>query len=565
MLLLMMVLTATTAWGQTRYLTLDPNYEGALGVIIPVENDYISGGYHYSLTNFNPANYPQFIREGCSIVGWSTSPTGKIEYAHKSTVTLEGNLTLYARWEVTSGDMKYLITSESPKTVELTKYIGSTQVFLISPVPASITIGGNSYAVTSIGDNAFEDCIGLKSINIPASVTTIGSDAFYGCTGLSSVTFADNCQLTNIENYAFINCNNAGFTSITIPASVQSIGDYAFLGCTYLRSIDVDNDNANYASEDGVLFNKDKTTIIQYPTGKSGTTYAIPASVTNIGKGAFHGCNALTYINIPASVTMIETWAFFNCMSLTSVTVYASAVPTLGTHVFDDNASGRKIYVFSDRENAYKTATNWLSYDSAIYPITLGVNDAGGTLGKWTTYYNGLVDVTVSEGTTIYKAVLSGDKKSVTLTQVSGNIVKRGEAVLLKSTTDIELSSAVNGGEGDYTDNALRGVDYATATSTLGEGTFYVLGKVGNNFGFHRYIGSTMPAQKAYLLLSSNAAPSLSMTFGEETTGISPIENGELRIENSTDAWYTLDGRRLSEKPIAKGVYIVNGRKVFVK
>lgn len=201
-------------------------------------------------------------------------------------------------------------------------------------------------------------------------------------------------------------------------------------------------------------------------------TVIIEEGVTKIGSSAFQSCNALTSVIIPASVTSIGDEAFDHCTALTSVTVYATAVPTLGEpHVFDYNADVRMIYVFSDRESAYKSATYWKNYASAIYPITLGVNDAGGTLGSWTTYYNGLADVRVSGGTTIYKAALSGDKKSVTLTQVSGNIVKRGEAVLLKSSGSIKLSSAANGGTGDYTDNALRGVDYATATSTLGEGT----------------------------------------------------------------------------------------------
>lgn len=128
--------------------------------------------------------------------------------------------------------------------------------------------------------------------------------------------------------------------------------------------------------------------------------------------------------------------------------------------------------------------------------------------------------MTVSNGTTIYKAALSDDKSSVTLTKVDGNIVKCGEAVLLKSENAVRLSSAADGGQGDYSGNALLGVDAATDTLTLGTGTFYVLGKVNGNFGFHRYTGTTMPAGKAYLLLNSSAAPSLGMTFGDEETTV---------------------------------------------
>ena len=427
-------------------------------------------------------------------------------------------LTIYAKWHVIGG------SCGTNATWVMTKSTGSSDYDVLT---ISGTGAMKDYNDTSDTAPWYQDYRStIKTVVIDEGVTKIGICAFENCDALTSVTIP--ASVTSIGNSAFYNC--AALTSVTIPAGVTSIGKEAFDYCTGLTHIN------------------------------------IPASVTSIGKEAFDYCTGLTYINIPASVTSIGNSAFDHCQGLTSITVYATAVPTLGFYVFDNNASGRKIYVFSDLERDYESAKNWREYDSAIYPITLGVKNAGGTLGSWTTYYNGLADVTVSEGTTIYKAALSGDKKSVTLTQVSGNIVKRGEAVLLKSSGSIKLSSAANGGTGDYTDNALRGVDYATTTSTLGEGTFYVLGKVGNNFGFHRYTGTTMPAQKAYLLLSSNAAPSLSMTFGdEETTGISPIENGELRIENSTDAWYTLDGRRLSEKPTRRGIYINNGKKVFVK
>jgi hypothetical protein len=91
-----------------------------------------------------------------------------------------------------------------------------------------------------------------------------------------------------------------------------------------LTSINVDADNTAYVSENGVLFNKSKTALISYPAGKSGS-YAIPASVTAIGNGAFLRCYGLTSVTIPASVTAINDYVFFYCHSLTSVTIPASA------------------------------------------------------------------------------------------------------------------------------------------------------------------------------------------------------------------------------------------------
>ena len=112
----------------------------------------------------------------------------------------------------------------------------------------------------------------------------------------------------------------SSLTSITLPEGVTSIGDDAFKGCTSLAVIDVLAGNPNYASEAEVLFNKDKTTLIQCPGGKSGA-YVIPPSVTSIGNSAFQSCHSLTGITIPDSVTSIGDYAFKDCTSLTDVTI----------------------------------------------------------------------------------------------------------------------------------------------------------------------------------------------------------------------------------------------------
>ncbi|MGN1123813.1 MAG: fibronectin type III domain-containing protein, partial [Eubacterium sp.] len=118
---------------------------------------------------------------------------------------------------------------------------------------------------------------------------------------------------------AFEDCSS--LTSITIPNSVTSIGDFAFEDCSSLTSITVDLNNQNYSSQDGVLFNKDKTTLIQHPIGNTRTSYAIPSSVTSIGNSAFSGCNSLTSVTIPSSVVSIGYGAFGACGSLNKVNV----------------------------------------------------------------------------------------------------------------------------------------------------------------------------------------------------------------------------------------------------
>ena len=160
--------------------------------------------------------------------------------------------------------------------------------------------------VTEIGDYVFESCRSLTSVTIPDSVTTIGDDAFRECTGL---------------------------TNVTIPDSVEFLGSGVFSRCTSLTSITVDKNNENYSSRDGVLFNKDQTTLVQYPAGNQRDTYIIPDSVKSIGEYAFSGCTGLTSITIPDSVTNIKDNTFFGCTGLTSITI-PDSVTNIGGAAF---------------------------------------------------------------------------------------------------------------------------------------------------------------------------------------------------------------------------------------
>jgi len=124
--------------------------------------------------------------------------------------------------------------------------------------------------------------------------------------------------VSKVSSHAFVNCSN--LTSVTIGKSVTFIGDIAFLGGS-LTSINVDNDNTVYSSKNGVLFNKTKTTLVQYPPGKTNASYTIPNSVTSIKNLAFLGCRNLTSVAIPNSIKSIGNNAFNGCSGLTSVTI----------------------------------------------------------------------------------------------------------------------------------------------------------------------------------------------------------------------------------------------------
>ncbi len=175
---------------------------------------------------------------------------------------------------------------------------------------------GNS--VTSIGKGAFASCSNVTDVTISDSVTNIGYRAFFECSSVTDVTFPD--SVTYIDSCAFQYCSN--LTEVMIPGNVKSIGDYAFEHCSSLTCITVDPNNANYASDDnGCLYSKDFSTLIQYPIGNPSTTFTIPNGVTSIGRAAFLGCSSLTNITIPNSVTSIGWSAFLGCSSLTNITI----------------------------------------------------------------------------------------------------------------------------------------------------------------------------------------------------------------------------------------------------
>ena len=170
-------------------------------------------------------------------------------------------------------------------------------------------------SVTSIGDYAFKYCNSLTNITIPYGVTSIGESAFSNCKDLATVVIPN--SVTNIGNYAFNYCHS--LTNITIPDSVTSIGADALAYCNKLTTINVDANNVKYCSENGILYNADKTKIITFPQGKADTKFEIPDSVTSIGNHAFVECSGLTSITIPSSVTDIGDYAFYHCKNLTNI------------------------------------------------------------------------------------------------------------------------------------------------------------------------------------------------------------------------------------------------------
>jgi hypothetical protein len=191
-------------------------------------------------------------------------------------------------------------------------------LFLAVPVAvqAQFIYSTSSGAVTITGYTGLGGDVTIPSTIDGVPVTSIGIFAFTGCSSITSVTIPNGVIL--IGTGAFDACTN--MTSVTLPSTVSSIGEYAFSNCLKLTAISVDAQDSFYSSVDGVLFDKNKTTLIQYPGGMGGS-YAIPSSVTTIEASALSACSGLTSVTIPSSVTSIGSQAFTDCSNLTALTV----------------------------------------------------------------------------------------------------------------------------------------------------------------------------------------------------------------------------------------------------
>lgn len=238
-----------------------------------------------------------------------------------------------------SGDFNY--TDNGDGTCTLNSYTGAA---VNLEIPA--TLGG--LTVTSIGTQAIYYRSNLTSLTIPSGVTSIGTQSISCCSKLTAITLPS--SLTSIGDRAFSYCSS--LTDITIPSGVTSIGIYPFYECRKLTSISVDEGNQNYASDNGILYNKDKSVLVCCPPGLTSVTIpdgvtsiavgafncceltgvTIPDSVTSIGDYAFAGTK-LSCVTIPNNVTAIGDYTFYDCSNLASVTI-PDSVTSIGDYAF---------------------------------------------------------------------------------------------------------------------------------------------------------------------------------------------------------------------------------------
>ena len=213
-----------------------------------------------------------------------------------------------------------------------------------------------------------EDVIGITKYNGSAANLDIPSEI-------------DGYTVREIYDGAFRECTS--LVSVKIPDTVENVGVGAFYGCSSLKSIDADKNNSVYASENGVLFNKNKDILVAYPMGKEDTSYTVPDSVAVISETAFQYCTNLTTVIVPDSVEIIENEAFEFCYGLESITL-PDSVKHIGNSAFfycrslENVTFGNEIeYIGSDVVGYtayYNNSDNWENGGLYIgkYLLTVG-------------------------------------------------------------------------------------------------------------------------------------------------------------------------------------------------
>ena len=226
--------------------------------------------------------------------------------------------------------------------------------------------------VTAIGANAFLWNESIIKIILPKSLEIIGESAFEDCYVLETIVVNDN--LKEILKYAFHGCYN--LKSFDVPASLTSINEFVFNNCSFLQSINVSSENPVYSSEDGVLYNKDKTELIRCPEGKSLEEWNFPSSVTTIGHSGFYSCD-MESIVITENIETIGKLAFGSCYYLKSVTFAEnSSLDTVCEFAFSDCESLKTLKLPEGLKSIMYCAFEWSGIERIFIPQSVQFVDS---------------------------------------------------------------------------------------------------------------------------------------------------------------------------------------------
>ena len=353
-------------------------------------------------------------------------------------------------------------------------------VFAGGPVITGITIPNT---VTSIGRAAFGDQIALTSLTIPSSVISIGAAAFWGAGSL---------------------------TSLSIPDSVTSIGRAALSGTSSpaltsaLTSITVGAGNPNYSSVGGVVFNKNKTELIQYPIGNTSTSYTIPDTVLSISDFAFNRASSLTNLTIPNSVRSIGEAAISDMRSLTTLTI-PNSITSIGNYAFGGALSLTTLTIPNSvtgiGPGAFAGTTSLTQYTYCGTALSQAQLDAASLNGKTRI---SICSITAPGAPTISAATATG-KRSATISFAAP--ASNGGSVITSYT-----ASSIPGG---ITKTLTQAGGGTFTFDTLQPGTSYTFAVTATN-----NIGTSAAAtSNSIKTIAADVASIASLTFSDDGSG----------------------------------------------
>lgn len=298
-----------------------------------------------------------------------------------------------------------------------------------------------------IGTNAFANCKKLTAITFPADSVCkqIGAGAFSGCSLLVNMELPD--SVAAIGEGAFLNCNE--LVSLRLPASLSSF-DPAMLGCKKLTDLTVSENNPNFSSVGGVLFSKDKTTLVYYLPTREDAEYTVPDGTKEIADKAFSENVSLTKVTLPASLERVGANAFSNCMGLETVSFAAESKQL----VIDDRAFNNTAVSSVSLPAGVSALGDEVFTNSALAEIEFAANSSLTALGNNVFSNTDLVNVTLPAGL-----------------RVLGNSVFRNCTLLESAVLPEGLTTM--GDATFYGCSALTSVSLPSTLHTMGTETFY--------------------------------------------------------------------------------------------
>ena len=410
--------------------------------------------------------------------------------------------------------------------------------------------------ITKIGENAFNMCVALTTIKLPAELKTIDAQAFRSCDHLATVDYGT--KVETIGDGAF--WSTGALKKFFFKGSVKTLGADAFresgLTCVHLKG-DMTIGKEAFMKCTSLKY-------VEFPATSSATQ-----PLTYVAEGMFAGCTSLPFITLPSTVTEIKDNAFKGCSSLKYVNILAASPATLGANAFPTTAG---VYVKPSKLSAYQANAAWNAYNPKdTYEQTLATKYASFDHDFPVSFVakNGHEALEAYVGPSTYR-VTQPTKVQKILKMIKVTSTAANEGVLLKGEVGRTYTYQIAETDpGLYTGNRVIGVrEDTTLVQTESDGkSNWVLQP---DYKLHLVSNGTIKSGRAYVHEMNDGDTNfgakgiyLSFALDEEknTTGIDSVEN---KKDDEENVYYTLSGVRVIN-PTEKGVYIKNGKKVIIR